>query len=147
MQTLLIAIGNTLRRDDGVGHRVLELLGPMPEVRVRRLQQLTPETAAELPGAGRVIFVDADAEGGEVRIEPLPASGGRVTPIGHAIRPPEIVVLSEKLYGFRGAAFLCRIPARDFSEGETLSPETEGNAATAARLLRAFLRQSNSASL
>ena len=42
---LVIAIGNTLRRDDGVAHHVSDLLNVHPDVETRAVLQLTPEMA------------------------------------------------------------------------------------------------------
>jgi hydrogenase maturation protease len=132
MRTLLIAIGNTLRRDDGGAHRALELLGGG-----RAVMQLTPEIASEIGTFDRVLFLDADAEPGEPRIERVNAKpAGSFT---HQVTPATLVHLAEHLYGFRGEAFLCRIPGMDFGIGEGLSPEAEANVEKAVRIATAWL--------
>jgi len=153
METLLIAVGNTLRRDDGVGHRVLELLG---EVRAdaRAVHQPAPELSEEIARYDRVIFIDSDAGGSDVSVmesaggdfrpmgpslEPLVHRHGHCSPLGHQVAAAEIVGLARTLYGFDGEALLCRVPARDFSTGEGLSPRAEANALEAASLIRATL--------
>ncbi len=133
MRTLLIAIGNVLRRDDGAASRALELLGG-----TRAVMQLTPEMAPEIATYDRVFFLDADVNGGEPRIEPVTASAG-AGPLTHSHTPAQVVQLAERLYGFRGAAFLCRIPGVDFGMGEGLSVIAEANATAAARLVRPML--------
>lgn len=134
MSALLIGLGNVLRRDDGVAHAVLEAV----HAESRELAQLTPEIAAALPTYDRVIFIDADAEGSELVIEPLDEAANPL-PLTHISTPQEIVALSRALFGFRGRAFLCRIPVADFSFGEGLSPAAADFAAVAARKLRALL--------
>jgi len=133
MRTLLIAIGNVFRRDDGAAHRALELLGG-----TRSLMQLTPEIASEIAEYDRVFFLDADLNAGAPRIEPVVADAG-IGPLAHSLTPAQIVRLAEQIYGFQGAAFLCRIPGVDFDIGEGLSPTAEANAAAAACLLREAL--------
>jgi Ni,Fe-hydrogenase maturation factor len=57
---LVIGIGNPLRGDDGVGWWLAERAETLkPTPRVLRVQQLTPELAAELAAARRVLFIDA----------------------------------------------------------------------------------------
>jgi len=132
MRTLLIAIGNPLRRDDGAAHRALELLGG-----TRSVMQLTPEIASEIALFDRVLFLDADVNPGEPRIERVVAeAAGTFT---HQLTPGAVVYLAGHLYGFRGEAFLCRIPGVDFGMGEGLSPIAESNVTAAVRLAQSFL--------
>ncbi len=135
MRTLLIAVGNVLRRDDGAAHRALKLLGG-----TRSVMQLTPEMAPEIAPYDRVFFLDADVSAGEPRIERVTPDAG-AGPLAHSHTPAQIVQLAEQLYGFHGAAFLCRIPGVDFGMGESLSLIAEANAAAAARLVRRALRR------
>ena len=143
MRTLLIAIGNTLRRDDGVAHYVLRLAGDVTGVdrgvESRTVMQATPELAAELARFGQVIFLDADAMPGEVRLEPIAADAVRGSALGHAMGAAEVVALARALFGFQGEAFLCRIPGEDFTAGEGLSERARENAAKARTLLLAVL--------
>lgn len=118
MRTLLIACGNPLRCDDGVGPEALRLIAPAPDREFRAVQQLTPECAEEISGFDRVIFLDADADATHnlthAAIEPVSAIPSR-SPLTHASTPAEIVALSKALFGFTGEALVCRIPAHDFS--------------------------------
>jgi hydrogenase maturation protease len=132
MRTLLIACGNSLRGDDGVAHRVLELLGASAEA--RSVMQLTPELAAEIAGFDTVVFLDAAVGIQTVTIENVPKPTATAT-LTHVSRPAEIVALSTALFGFRGRALECRIPAADFAAGQQLSPLAERFAKEAAWLL------------
>jgi Ni,Fe-hydrogenase maturation factor len=136
MGVLYIAIGNPLRGDDGVAHRVLELLGP--GVTKLGVQQLTPELACEVAQAETVVFIDADVLAGEPRLQPV--GEPHATPLGHAMTPEEVVYLAKRLYGFAGEAFVCRVPAREF-EGEELSLEAERNAHVSTALVNACYDQ------
>lgn len=132
MNRLVIASGNTLRRDDGVAHRTLELLDG---VQKRSELQLNPELAEDVAGFDQVIFLDADAGGNAPRIVPIDLSQSRA-PFTHHSAAEEIVRLARSLYGFNGTAWLCRIPAKDFGYGEGLSPEGWESARQAAALVR-----------
>jgi len=126
MRTLLIACGNPLRRDDGAASEALRFLAQAPNRVLRVVHQLTPEIAEEIAGFDRVVFLDADAGAPRVTIERLVPTRSRDvpmprSPLTHAANPAEIVALSCGLFGFHGKAFLCRIPARDFSADAGLS--------------------------
>jgi hydrogenase maturation protease len=136
--TLVIAIGNTLRGDDGVAHRVADLLGGPPGVDVRRVHQLTPELGEELAQAKTVVFVDADVKAAMVRLEPLTAVS-QPAAITHTMSPNELVMLATRLYGFEGEAYLCRVPVQDFAPGSTLTPTAEAGALAAAKKVAELL--------
>jgi Ni,Fe-hydrogenase maturation factor len=131
---ILIASGNPLRRDDGVAHRVLRLLGDDFAGETRSVLQLRPELAGEIAGYDSVLFLDADADAAAPRFEPL-RGPSRNRPMSHALGAAEIVALATALFGFTGLAVLCRIPASDFSHGEGLSARSEAAATQAASLL------------
>lgn len=132
------AIGNPLRGDDGVAHRTLQL-ARIDTREIVEVQQLTPESACELEDVDRAVFVDADASVDEVRIEPV-RDDTTSAPWSHHITPEAVVALARELYGFRGSAFVCRVPAREFPHGGTLSPEATAAAEKAAQLLRNLAR-------
>jgi hydrogenase maturation protease len=132
---LLVAIGNTLRRDDGAAHRVLELLGPDTGYETLACHQLLPEMAEDMAAADLVIFIDADLGAGPSRLEPLQA-GISSNPLGgHFLRPEELVALSNRLFNFKGSAWLCRVPGEDFGDGQGLSRLAEENCRRAAHIL------------
>lgn len=120
--TLLIACGNPLRGDDGVAHEVLRIIASSPSRELRSVQQLVPELAEDIAGFGRVVFLDADARSLRPAIEPVGAVVPD-SPLTHTAEPGQIVALSRALFGFQGEAHVCRIPARDFSHGESLSAD------------------------
>ncbi len=130
MSGLIIAIGNPLRRDDGVAHAVAALFEDDPRVRLRRVLQLTPEIAAEIAGYDSVVFVDADLT--VARLTMAPVNESELCPaLTHASTAPEVVALSRSLFGFAGTALLCRLPVDDLSSGEGLSRRATESAALA----------------
>jgi len=73
---VLLACGNALRQDDGVGLAIAaaaERVFGDAQLRVVAVQQWTPELAEEIAGAPLAIFVDASAadEAGEIRMRQL----------------------------------------------------------------------------
>jgi hydrogenase maturation protease len=134
--TLLVAIGNTLRRDDGAGHRVLELLELPAEVQTLSCHQLTPEMSEEIAAADTVVFIDADVNPGPAQLEPLEPGAGLNPLGGHFLRPQELLAIAQRLFSFRGVAWLCHVPGDDFGDGEGLSPTAEANARAAALLIQ-----------
>lgn len=132
---ILVAIGNPLRRDDGAACRVLDLLPQQMGWEQRRCQQLTPEVGAELAAYQTVVFLDADAMAEQARLDRLPDAAGS-NALSHASTAAEVAALARKLFGFTGHAWLCRIPASDFSHGEGLSTRAEAAARDCAHLLQ-----------
>ena len=138
MHTLVLAIGNTLRGDDGVAAHVADLLGTHSGVNVRRVHQLTPELADEIAKATAVVLVDADPGVAEARLERLAPAPQR-SPFTHKVTASELVMLAENLYGFQGAAYLCHVPAENFTEGESLSEVAKTGARAAVECVLGLL--------
>src|SRR5262245_15481422 len=100
-RTLVIAYGNSLRGDDGVGvatgARIEQWQGP--GVAVVAVQQLVPELIAEIGAADRVLFVDAsetyrvNAPFALVSVGPEPSD----YVLGHHETPGRLLALAEKL--------------------------------------------------
>lgn len=117
MPALVIAIGNSMRRDDGVAH----IVKTRPGIDKRLVLQLAPEIAEEIAGYDTVVFIDADINAKQVRIERI-QPGPAPSALTHILRPWEIITLSRALFGFLGEAYACHIPVTDLSAGEGLSP-------------------------
>jgi hydrogenase maturation protease len=130
---LIIAYGNDLRRDDGAGLRLAEMIEQ--ECRRRRLpakrisgRQLLPELSPEIARADieAVLFVDTRAvQPTEVKpiIETHPIALDRASPgLGHQLSPTALLLYVYLLYGRQPPAWLVTAPGLDFSHGEGLSP-------------------------
>ena len=129
--SLVIAIGNPLRGDDGVAHLVAKALSARPGLRKRKVVQLTPEIAAEIPAYRIVVFVDADASADDARIGLVDEVSAQL-PLTHVSSPAQIVALSRALFGFTGQAYVCHVPIADLSPGASLSPLARHSAERAA---------------
>jgi hydrogenase maturation protease len=124
VELLVVGYGNTLRRDDGVGPRVVETVAALalPGVRTLACPLLTPELAEPVSQAGAVIFVDAAVDAPrEVQIRKLaPAESSQV--MAHAARPATLLALARDVFGHTPEAWWLTIPVEDLGIGEELSP-------------------------
>ena len=124
-QVLIVAYGNPMRSDDGVGWIVADELRrklTSPKVQVLQLVQLLPEVAESLSRVDIAIFVDAscDGEPGEVRclsVTPPPAN----VQFSHQLSPADLLGLASRLYGATPQAFCVSLTGQCFEHGEKLS--------------------------
>jgi len=127
----IIAYGNPLRSDDGIGWHLAQLLQNEQSNCLTELicvHQLTPEIAENAAGAVGVIFVDASQTGepGEICFAPAEAEKGEEL-FSHTLCPGQILALTERLYGKRPLAFAVSVAGESFDHGDALS-ETLRNA-------------------
>jgi hydrogenase maturation protease len=136
---LLLACGNSLRQDDGVGLRIAEAAGklfPASRLRIVAAQQFTPEMAADLAATELVIFVDACAadEPGAIRV--VSVAAGNESLETHRLDPPALLAMAQSLCGHAPArAFALTIGARCFGYGEEISGPLRQAVPRALRLL------------
>ena len=139
---LILACGNTLRGDDGVGlwlaawaeRRFAEQDG----VRVIARQQWTPELAEDVARAESVLFIDCsiDSEPGSVRltaVEPVASGQGLAT---HHSGSAELLALSRDLFNsLPRTAQLLTIGAGSTELGETFSDAVTAALPEACRII------------
>lgn len=136
--TLLFAIGNSQRGDDGVASEVCAMVGK-GDWKIIETMELMPEMADHVAGAERLVFIDADYRGGEPSISPLSPVACHPGPMTHSLRPCDLVAVARRLYGFKGPAWQLRVPGTDFGLGSPLSDTARTNARLAAGLLSGLL--------
>ncbi len=136
---LLLACGNALRQDDGVGLRIAEeaeRLFPASRLRIIAAPQFTPEMAEDLAHTDLAIFVDASAgdDPGAIRVAPVAV---RAEPLEtHRLDPPALLALSQALCGHAPArAFVLTVGAVSFGYGDTISAPVRQAVPRALRLL------------
>jgi hydrogenase maturation protease len=129
---LVLACGNTLRSDDGVGpflaRWAAERFSENERVRVVACQQWTPDLAVQIASAESVLFVDSsvDSVPGRVSLFPVEAQAGGEGLATHHMDAPELLDLSHTLYGSRSAhAMLLTVGADSTELGETFSKRVE----------------------
>lgn len=101
---LILACGNTLRSDDGVGPWLArwaeQRFRDEPGVRVLARQQWTPELTEEITRAGTVLFLDCSIASmpGEIHLAPVEPAQNDATMGTHHLAAPELLALSRELY-------------------------------------------------
>ena len=128
IRCLILACGNTLRSDDGVGPWLAawaeQRFEPVPAVRVLSRQQWTPDLAEDVALAESVVFIDSSVESspGEVRIRPVEPAAAGPGLASHHISAPELLALSQELYdSVPLEALLLTVGAGSTELGETFS--------------------------
>jgi hydrogenase maturation protease len=135
---LILACGNTLRSDDGVGPKLAawaeERFLNQPQVQVISRQQWTPELAADIAAVDSVLFIDASAKSppGRVNLVPVSSRVNDSAAASHHMSPNQLLGLTRSLYGsIKSHAMLLTVGAGSTELGEVLSEPVE------AALLRA----------
>ncbi len=129
---LIIAYGNSLRRDDGAGL----ILGELLEEALRRrgqevariaVHQLTPDLALSVAedGVSAVVFVDtrvaaSNDEHIELQVRCLDSEGHGQS-LGHHVGAASVMSCARLLYHRNPPAWLLTVPGVDFDHGEGLS--------------------------
>jgi hydrogenase maturation protease len=123
IELLVIGYGNSLRGDDAVGPRVAEAIESLKLQGTRTLSctLLTPELAATISRARKVVFVDATVESAaEVELRKLlPAKSSQV--FGHSANPVTLLAIAQDLFGHAPEAWSLAIPVENMDMGEQLS--------------------------
>lgn len=148
IRCLILACGNTLRSDDGVGLWLAgwakERFATDPAVRVIARPQWTPDLAEDLALVESVLFIDCavDTQPGAIRIsrvEPLLAQAGLAT---HHTGAAELLALSQELFASRPRkALLLTIGAASTDMGEIFSQSVRDALPGACKTLEATVVQ------
>lgn len=125
MNWLVIGIGNTLRRDDGLGPWLADRISEwrLPNVTTRSVHQLTPELAVEIANYEHVLFLDACvecvAESGSAIVEVAPSA--EPNRLGHALTPGNLLALAGGLGMRHPRAWIATVMGSDFRFEEALT--------------------------
>ncbi len=142
--TLIIAIGNPLRGDDGVAWHVAEALRlrPLPQdTTVVTCHQLLPEMAEPVAEATQVIFVDASLAhcAGEVSVSAVVRTTPDLSRGTHELDPAGSLALAVRLFGHAPPASLVAIGGQRFEHSEDLSVAAMAAVPTAVSRICALL--------
>jgi len=126
---LILACGNTLREDDGIGPFLAQWAEERwrDDQRVRVLcdHQWTPDMAQEIAAAEAVIFVDCalDQEPGQILLRELSSASLKPGLVTHHLGAAELLSVAQELYGTQPRrSCLLTIGAGSIELGEGLSP-------------------------
>jgi len=131
---LVIGYGSSLRGDDQAGPVAAGQLSRLGFA-CRVAAQLTPELAADIAAARRVIFLDASVEvaPGEIAVLPLTPQPVASGPFDHHLTPAGLLQLAVDCYNWRGEAYLIAIGCDRFALGENCSTPAQRAIARAIR--------------
>lgn len=134
VDTLLFALGNEGRGDDGLGWafaKAVEARGFPPE-HIHLRYHLQVEDAERIASAVRVVFVDACRESLRGGFEVRPCEPSATFPFTtHAVSPEAILFVCGELYGRRPKATWILIAGESWELGEGLSQTAARNLANA----------------
>ena len=139
---LILACGNMLRGDDGVGPHLAawaeqKFRGQLG-IRVISRQQWTPELAEEIAAAESILFIDCStiAPPGTISLRPIEATGDAAPPGTHSLGAPQLFALARELYGTQPrAALLLTIGAGSIELSEEFSAPVNAVLPQAHRIL------------
>jgi hydrogenase maturation protease len=139
---LILACGNTLRSDDGIGPWLAEWaerrFPSETGVRVLSRQQWTPELAEEAVRAQSVLFIDCSVESapGSVTLAPVVPAAGAQGLATHHLGAAELLALGRELYdSLPRSAQLLSIGADSTELGEQFSAAVTAALPEACRLI------------
>jgi hydrogenase maturation protease len=139
---LILACGNSLRGDDGVGPWLAEWaekrFASEAGVRVISRQQWTPELAEEIARAESVLFIDCsiDSAPGSVALIPVKPAAAKQGLATHHQGAPELLVLARELYNsLPRNALLLTIGAGSTELGEQFSNAVSASLPDVCRLI------------
>lgn len=145
--TLILCLGNPLRRDDAAGLRVADALtaAPEPGAAVRRSAKAGLYLLDDMEGFDRVVVVDAVVTGGApgaIHSVPLEAIHGPAGPSPHAIGLPSAIALARAAGApVPSAIHVVAIEALELSTvGEGLTPAVAAAIPAAVEAVRSAVR-------
>ncbi|SPE23654.1 Ni,Fe-hydrogenase maturation factor (hox operon) [Candidatus Sulfotelmatomonas gaucii] len=129
---LVLACGNTLRSDDGVGPKLAEWAAERfqknEDVRVVARQQWTPDLAKDIADADSVLFVDSSLNSipGRVSLAAVASNRGNGDAATHHLEAHELLGLTRSIYGsIADHAMLLTVGVGSTELGETFSEPVE----------------------
>jgi hydrogenase maturation protease len=143
VRCLILACGNTLRSDDGVGPCLADWaeqhFSNQPEIRVISRHQWTPDLAEDIAHSESVLFIDCSNESppGSIRILEVHPSSSAQGLATHHLGVPELLALARELYNSQPrSTFLLTIGAGSTELGEEFSESVKAALPEACRLLQ-----------
>ena len=134
---LILAYGNSLRRDDGAGFALGDMVERMLseagfEVERTDSHQLEPEFALDISNdkVSSVLFIDTriipqTPDDGDLRVRFRRVESSKASPVmGHHLNASTLLTYAECLFQKEPRAWLITVPGIDFDHGEGLSELT-----------------------
>ncbi len=144
-KALLLACGNTLRGDDGVGWWIggqVEQNLTLPELEVVLTHQLLPEFADPISKAEVVVFVDCSAvtAPGAVSVFPVEAAAELPRILTHQLDPSSLLRMAVDYYGRTPrAAIAVTVGGQSFGLADGLSDAVQAAVPSAVKAVEGIL--------
>ncbi|HEY0307279.1 MAG TPA: hydrogenase maturation protease [Acidobacteriaceae bacterium] len=144
-RVLILACGNSLRSDDGIGLKIgcaVEDQPPRSNLKVILSQQLLPEHAFDISESDVVVFVDCSAvtAAGVVTTMTIHPAEKLPTILTHHLDPASLMKMAKELYGHMPThAFAVTVGAGSFDLSEKLTPPVEAAIPAAIEAVRKVL--------
>ena len=141
--TLIIAIGNVARGDDGTAHRVASRLlaeGLPDGVRLLSAVGLDVAMAADVAQCDRLVVVDAERRS-EPAVDLRPIVAGTAAHSGHSIDAPGLLAVTAALYAATPDALLVGVASPEMGHAEKLSATAEAASIEATWVILELLRR------
>ena len=139
---LILACGNTLRSDDGIGPWLAnwaeQHFSNQLEIRVLSRQQWTPDLAEDIANADSVLFIDCSivSPSGSLHIQEVRTSSGAEGLATHHQGAPQLLALAQELYNsLPRHALLLTVGAGSTELGEEFSADVAAALPAACKLL------------
>ena len=138
---LILACGNTLRSDDGVGPWLAEWAQnkyhAVNQVCIISRQQWTPELAEEIANAHSVLFIDCsiDSVPGSIHLAPVVPAAALEAIATHHQSAAALLALTRDIYSSQPTAKLLTIGAASTELGEQFSEAVTAALPKACRLI------------
>ena len=143
VRVLILACGNSLRSDDGIGPWLADWaehhFAAQPNVRVISRQQWTPDLAEEIAQCDSVLFIDCSIESapGSIQLRPVEPRAPQQGLATHHQGAPELLALACDLYESSPLnAHLMTIGAGSTELGEDFSASVRGTLPDACALIQ-----------
>ncbi len=143
---LLLACGNPLRGDDGLGNWLAAKAQEQfasAQLEVLSSRQFTPEMAEPISTADTVIFLDCSAtsEPGRISLHPVEAATRPARIMTHHMSPESLLWMSQELYGrVPRVAYLITVGGESFKMEERLSDAVRGAAPAVLHMVAEMVR-------
>ena len=129
-RVLIIACGNPLRGDDGLGWVVADCLTAVlndPSVEIIRTQQLAPELAEKVSRSELVVIVDASHIGrpGSWKRGEIQLSKNETGMLGHHFTPSGLLAYAAAVYKLTPRTLVVSVAGGSFDCKESLTPAVE----------------------
>jgi hydrogenase maturation protease len=142
VRCLILACGNTLRSDDGVGPWLADWaeqhFSNQPEIRIISRQQWTPDLAEDIAQAKSVLFIDCSVESdpGSIHTQEVHPSSIAEGIATHHQGAPQLLALARELYNsLPRQAVLLTVGAGSTELGEEFSADVAAALPAACKLL------------